>query len=226
MANHCVLLTGATGFVGRNFLLRLLSEASVAKVIVPVRSAKKLEEQLREEGIEIPSHKLQVVVTRDDQWNLTPILSPSEGQTTLVHCAGINFGRSYEEYQKTNVLFFEKLLSEIGRVDRALVLSSQAAGGPTPEGVLARTENDADLPITFYGQSKLEMERVALQWAKAPLIILRPPMILGPRDTASLPLFQMARSLVRFRPSGRAKNLSFISVDDLVEAMWRVVSGA
>jgi nucleoside-diphosphate-sugar epimerase len=44
-------------------------------------------------------------------------------------------------------------------------------------------------------------------------------MILGPRDTATLPLFKMALGLIRTKPGLRRKEFSFLSVDDVVEAV-------
>jgi nucleoside-diphosphate-sugar epimerase len=46
-------------------------------------------------------------------------------------------------------------------------------------------------------------------------------MILGPRDTATLPLFKMAAGLVRTKPGLRRKEFSFLSVEDVLEAISR-----
>ncbi|MFM8269976.1 MAG: SDR family oxidoreductase, partial [Pseudomonadota bacterium] len=45
------LLTGASGFVGRNLLLHWLTQNQYEQIILPVRNSKKLIEQLHKEGI-------------------------------------------------------------------------------------------------------------------------------------------------------------------------------
>ena len=90
-----------------------------------------------------------------------------------------------------------------------------------PDGKAARSEEDPDAPITWYGESKLAMERaIRDEFPNRPISILRPPMILGPRDTATLPLFRMARAALRIKPGLRAKSYSFIAVEDLVAAIF------
>ena len=102
-----------------------------------------------------------------------------------------------------------------------MVISSQSAGGPTPAGKRARTEADSDAPITWYGESKLDMERsIRREFPNRPITILRPPMILGPRDSATLPLFRMATGRIRIKPGLRSKSYSFVAVDDLVAAIF------
>jgi nucleoside-diphosphate-sugar epimerase len=44
-------------------------------------------------------------------------------------------------------------------------------------------------------------------------------MILGARDTATLPLFRMARGLVRIKPGFEAKTYSFVDVEDMGAAI-------
>ena len=65
------------------------------------------------------------------------------------------------------------------------------------------------------------MERaIRDEFSNRPISILRPPMILGPRDTATLPLFRMARGAIRIKPGLRTKSYSFIAVEDLVAAIF------
>jgi nucleoside-diphosphate-sugar epimerase len=130
------------------------------------------------------------------------------------------FARDREEYQSVNVEWTLRVLEALPADCRIVVLSSQAAGGPTPPQVHARSERNADLPITHSGKSKLELEQTIHSFHSArPITILRPPMVLGARDTATLPLFKMASGLVRPKPGLRKKEYSFIAVEDLLEAV-------
>ena len=56
------------------------------------------------------------------------------------------------------------------------------------------------------------------------LLILRPPMVLGPRDAATLPLFKMARGAVRVKPGFAPKHYSWIDVNDLCDAILTAAS--
>lgn len=208
-----LLLTGATGFVGRNLLLSELS--SGRRIFAPVRDVSKLQMQLEREGA---NEKLvSPLPTNPSKW-------PSIEVDRAVLCAGVLFARSEEEYIQTNVEWAARVLEALPPECETIVLSSQAAGGPTPKGAVARTESHNDSPITWYGRSKLALEEMLVErFPHRNLKVLRPPMVLGARDSATLPLFKMAASLLRVKPGMRLKEYSFISVDDLVAgiaAVW------
>ena len=204
-----LLVTGATGFVGRNLLLREIARGT--NILAPVRNAEKLRAQIAFEGLD-PS--LVTPLPADPaKWGA---IRP----THALLSAGVLFARDREEYFTTNVDWTLQILEALPESTRVVVLSSQSAGGPTPPDRRARTEADADSPLTWYGQSKLALERaIAKTHAARPLSILRPPMILGPRDTATLPLFKMAAGLVRTKPGLRRKEFSFLAVEDVLEAI-------
>lgn len=211
-----ILLTGATGFVGRNLLLRLLAEGR--EVAVPVRSPEKLAGQLRAEGLPAKPPGLHVLPADPASWPALPLREAVLG-------AGVLFARSKKEYWTTNVDWTLEILRRLPTDCRTILISSQAAGGPTPAGKKSRTTSDADAPITWYGESKLAIEKAAREeFPDRFITILRPPMILGARDTATLPLFHMARGLVRIKPGLQAKAYSFIDVGDMGDAILKVLS--
>jgi len=204
-----LLLTGATGFVGRNVLVRTLDQWET--VYAPVRDVVKIQAQLKSEGLDpIAIHALPA----------DPAKWPQINPTHALLSAGVLFARSRAEYFTTNVEWNLQLLRSLPSTCRTITLSSQSAGGPTPGGKSARTENDPDTPITWYGESKLALEHaIRKEFPGHPISILRPPMVLGERDTATLPLFRMADGIFRIKPGMRPKSYSFIAVDDLVEAV-------
>jgi len=208
-----LFLTGATGFVGRNILLEALHGGFCEEIVVAVRDRAKLERQLADEGFpELPPH-LHIL-----DWQSTP---PPD-ITHAVHCAGVLFARNRAEYFRVNVDDTLRLLGGLPGNARILVLSSQSAGGPTPAGHEMRSAADPDTPLTWYGESKLAMER-ALAGTHPGIRIWRPPMILGPRDSATLPLFQMAAGPLQIKPGLRAKTYSWTAVGDLVRAILRAL---
>jgi Nucleoside-diphosphate-sugar epimerases len=207
-----LFLTGATGFVGRNLLLAALEAGQYSEIVAAVRDRSKLERQLADEGVH-PGDRLRTI-----GWDEAP---PADVDHA-VHCAGVLFARDRESYFRVNVGDTLRLLAPIRNDARVLVLSSQSAGGPTPVGREARSAQDPDTPITWYGESKLEMER-RLRKVRPGAMIWRPPMILGPRDQATLPLFKMAAGIVRLKPGLHVKRYSWIGVNDLVRAILRAL---
>jgi len=68
-----------------------------------------------------------------------------------------------------------------------------AACGPAAAGRPLR-EGDPCRPVSHYGISKLEAERIASSFVeKVPLVILRPPAVYGPRDRDILAFFRLLK---------------------------------
>jgi nucleoside-diphosphate-sugar epimerase len=155
-----------------------------------------------------------------DSWELPDEVRPD----LVIHAAGRLFGRERTDYFRTNVGGSLQIAAQLPDHARMIVLSSLAAGGPTPQGVDARTITHADAPVSYYGASKLAMEGSLREKLGARLLILRPPMVLGPRDAATVPLFQMAKGFLRVKPGLRPKHYSWIAVEDLCEALLSAAS--
>ena len=201
--------------MGRNFVLRARERGH--RILAPVRDAGKLAAQMAFEGI--PANAVEPLAPDPARWILPQIDGAVLG-------AGVLFARSRAEYFATNVDWTLKVLEALPRDCRVVVISSQSAGGPTPPGRSSRMETDVDAPVTWYGESKLVMEKaVRERFGERRAVVLRPPMIIGPRDTATLPLFRMARSAVRFKPGWMTKTFSYIAVNDLVEAIFAALEG-
>lgn len=215
-----LFVTGTTGFVGSTLLLNALRNPSVERIAASVRNPAKLANLLETEGFPSPPPKLQILSGDTSEWNFSKAnFSP----TACVHCAGTLFSNDPAAYFAGNVEGTRNLLAKLPPSCRTILLSSQSAAGPSPSDPLE--ESSPCSPISFYGKSKREMELVAQEafFEKNETVILRPPIILGARDTATLPLFQMAQSPLCFKPGREEKKLSWISVDDLVSAIFAIL---
>jgi len=210
-----LLVTGATGFIGRTLVLRALEDRGIDQVIAPVRSEKKLRQQLAREGVG-DLQKLRILEAEAPHWDFRGLGSVDR----VVHCAGVLFGRTRDEYFRVNVDGTLRLIETLAGQPPIVLLSSQAAGGPTPLGRFAKTEEDPDCPISWYGESKLKMEEaVRARSLPQPVFFLRAPMVLGPGDRATLPLFRMVQAPIWPKPGMRPKHYSWVSSDDLVSAI-------
>lgn len=213
-----LLLTGATGFVGRNLLLNALKNKRYSQIVLPVRSLEKLRDQFRLDGYEKLPENIQPILSAAPQWDGLKNLEPMDH---VIHSAGLIFARTRKEYFETNVEGTLELFRKLARPARTIILSSQSATGPCGRSQSCKHEEDEDSPLTWYGKSKLEMERrLRAEFTHLNYVCLRPPMIFGARDQATLPLFKMVKKPLFFKPGFRSKHYSFIAVNDLVSAIY------
>ncbi|MFM8316241.1 MAG: SDR family oxidoreductase, partial [Deltaproteobacteria bacterium] len=124
-----LLLTGATGFVGRNLLIELLKSNTYETIYLPVRSEQKLKEQLRGEGIlELPLC-VKPLLMEAPNWDFKTLSNVDH----VVHGAGVLFGNSLEDYISTNTEGTLNLMRTLIGPSKFVILSSQAASGPCSE---------------------------------------------------------------------------------------------
>jgi dihydroflavonol-4-reductase len=104
-----------------------------------------------------------------------------------------------------------------------LMVSSLAAGG-TGTMKAPRIEEQPERPISTYGKSKLAAEQaLAKLAAELPASVVRPPMVFGPADRASLALYRSLRFLpLHLSPGMRRFPVSLVHVTDLCDAMVKI----
>ena len=206
-----ILVTGATGFIGRHLCRRLVERGDT--VVALVRSRGKA--RVLPPDVEVLEGDLTLFA---DPGTVLPRCD------VVVHLAGVVAAQAPEEYEAINYGAVKDLVGCLSRQSwrpaRMLFASSLAAGGPTIRGQ-SLTEADALRPIDPYGDAKARAE-VVVRDAPFPTTAFRPSVVLGPGDEASLTLFRAARAGVGFRVAGVPQELSFIDVRDLVEAIVRM----
>ncbi|MCX7712847.1 MAG: NAD(P)-dependent oxidoreductase [Chthoniobacterales bacterium] len=219
------LITGATGFIGFNVLLKLLDSSQKEDIIIAcVRHGGKLLSLLSEAKIYGIPPKIHLHECSAADWNFKNLPHTPH---VCIHCAGALFCRNTDDYFTINVAGTLRLLQALPPQTFPILLSSQSAVGPCLPNSPPIQEDFPPNPISFYGKSKLQMEQVATEFAaqhNRPLLILRPPTVLGPWDSATLPLFKIISSPLWFKPGSREKSLSWIAASDLVDAILTVAS--
>jgi nucleoside-diphosphate-sugar epimerase len=137
----------------------------------------------------------------------------------VVHLAGVISAAHEREFVAGNVESTRTVARAARDAGTRLVhISSLAAAGPAPPSA-PRSEDDPPAPITPYGRTKLEAERViagltGLQWT-----ILRPGVVYGPGDRAVRPLFRWARFGVLPIVGHPSAAYTFIYIDDAIRAI-------
>jgi dihydroflavonol-4-reductase len=204
-------VTGATGFIGRHLCARLAADghAVVALVRSPARA-----ESLQHLGVRLVYGDLSRFA---DPGFVLPACD------VVVHAAAVITAERPADYDRINHQAVRDLIACIRRQDaaprRLVFLSSLAAAGPSPADGTPLNEDDPPAPCDPYGTAKWNAER-ALSDAPFPVTSLRPPIVFGRGDTGTLIFFRAARWHLGF--SVGVQKLSFVHVDDLVEAIVAV----
>ena len=189
-----VAVTGATGFIGRALIARLVM--SGWKVYALARCVPLQEKNPFVEWI---SGNLGC---RDALQNLVA------GAEAVIHCAGAIRGKSWSEFYQTNVIGTKNILQAASNAvscSRFLHISSLAAREPI---------------LSWYARSKFEAEEQIPRFSgQLESVIYRPAAVYGPGDKAMLPFFQSMRYGVLPVPGDPGNRFGLIHVDDLVAAI-------
>ena len=151
-----------------------------------------------------------------------------EGAAVVVHIASVTKALSEAAFYQGNLRATENLLRacerQTGSPPRFVHVSSLAAIGPSP-ALTPLDEEAAPHPLTWYGRSKLAAESAVRASKLAPsAVILRPPVVYGPRDTDVLEVFRSVANGMMFQIGRGESYFSYIHVKDLAEAVWLAVS--
>jgi nucleoside-diphosphate-sugar epimerase len=171
-----ILVTGATGFIGRHLTAALSKNYSVRCL---VRKTSDIS-GLRNFNVDITYGDLLV---KDSLW---PALDKID---LIYHLAGEVYSRHKDDYYKGNVLATQNLLEackEKGK-NRIIFLSSIGVYKPAATKILLTEESECE-PITFYGKTKLDAEGLIKEY-NIPWAIVRAPIIYGPHQPPILNRF-------------------------------------
>ncbi|MEI8181659.1 MAG: NAD(P)-dependent oxidoreductase [Desulfomonile sp.] len=206
------LVTGATGFIGSHVAELLIARGF--DVVCPVRNPGSLR------------HLQEVPVTVVSNNSLGSVIADGPSFDYVIHLAAATRGLNYHDYETANVDWTLRLLELFDRkaaadsLKRFVFVSSQAAAGPSPDDAKSVVETDPPRPLSLYGISKLEAEKVVMSLSKTlPITIVRPPTVFGPRDIDVLGVFKCARW--RFVPcmAGPDRLVSIVYVEDLADGI-------
>ena len=231
-----VLLTGATGFVGREILSRFLERDS-CHVFALVRA-----ENDDEAAGRLPAHERLTVVAGDiEQRNLGLADRSSErlrrDVTTVLHCAAsVSFDMPLEQSRSVNVDGTRRMADfarSCTRLERfSYVSTAYVAGEP---GGLFR-ENELAVGQSFrnpYERSKFEAElALRSEGADLPLQVLRPSIVVGDSSTGRTssfnvlygPLKAFARGAVPAIPARRDAPVDIVPVDYVADRVHELAT--
>lgn len=206
-----LLITGATGFIGRALVARLVRRLPPDLLSLPVRDA------ARAERSGLPA--AAVVETELDGG--PRLRDAAAGAGVVVHLAGAVRACSRRELDAANVDATTRLLEVLPAHARFVLVSSLAAAGPSVDGARTSEPAAACAPVSHYGESKRQGELALLAEAarsQREWLVLRPCLVYGPGDAATALLFRQATGPLCAVP-WRPRPLSTLHVEDLCDAI-------
>ncbi len=206
------IVTGASGFVGSHLVDYLISKNHYVKCILRETSSTRW---LKDKPVEIVYSSLY------DKEKLKEALKDAD---YLFHVAGVVKAKDEDGYFKGNVETTRTLLNALteieNKIKKIVIVSSQTACGPSLNG-LPCTEEAPEHPITAYGRSKLEEERLAKSYMnKLPITIVRLPAIYGERDTEIYKLFKTYKMGIMLLVGFNDKKFNLSHVSDVVNGIY------
>ncbi len=210
-----ILITGATGFIGSHVVDLLVSRGEPARALV---SSGEDPQRLTRQGVEICPGDLK------DRASLAEAV---QGISCVIHCAARTgpWGPQ-SEYEAVNVHGFEDLLQLALKagVERFVHVSSIIVHGADLGGVADEAAPMRIEPHNPYSWSKVMAERLAqtyIREQKAPITIVRPGWVYGPRDTGSFARFAAMVKNQRMILMGSGNNhVPLVYVSDVAEGIY------
>ena len=219
VTNNRVLVTGASGMIGRQFCAAIQG-SSYGLVRAQVRD----KAQAREKA----GHAFDFTLAETEVADFTMMLEQdymdlTKGCSTVIHSAGIAHkpDAPYQEYEVVNVRATQQIAeaAQATNVHTLVFISSSAVYGPGPFSLVQESEEfNAHSP---YAVSKATSEKFLKTLKGIPrVIVLRPSLVMGEGDKGNL--IKMIREVKsqRYKHIGKGDTgKSVIYVKDLARAM-------
>lgn len=205
-----ILVTGASGFVGKVLVKKLIDKGNNVSCLVHNKRPKELD------GCKLFYGNIN---------NKKIIEKATKNQEIVFHLVGIGnvstiSRKDYLLYRKINVHGTKILLDAClkNKVKKIIYLSSTAAMGPQ-KGII--NENSICKPETAYQKSKFESEELIKQYVKQHnlnIVILRPSMIYGPSSKHLLIIHKLIKKGFVPLINGAKAIIPLVYVDDVADA--------
>lgn len=174
-----VLLTGATGFLGKYVIDELREQGYIITAFG------------RNEEIGKTLEKENISFFKGDFTNIDDLYKASENVEMIIHTGALStiWGK-WEDFYNTNIVGTENVLKICREKDiKRLVYISSPSIYAAPKDQLNISENEAPFEnnLNFYIKSKILAEKKIKEYSDVPTVILRPRGLFGIGDTSIIP---------------------------------------
>jgi nucleoside-diphosphate-sugar epimerase len=217
-----VLVTGATGFIGRRAALRLVSQGRSVRLLC--RYEKRLDPLLRNNQL--------VEVVRGDVTNPDIVQQACEGVSAVVHLAAAKDGMPSDEFDRTTIGGTRTLLEAAtrARVPRLVYVSSMSVYDYAALPKNAVVDEDAPLESRpelrgDYARGKRAAEALVTEHAQRGALsisIVRPGIAYGPNNRSALAAVNTVRRVgggIHVLVGGGKRQVPLVFVENLVDAL-------
>ena len=219
-----LLITGASGFIGSHMADHALSSGYETWAAIRPTSDQSYLQDIR---------LRRIVLNLDDASLLRKQLRAHRNRhgtwDVIIHCAGATKCRHQHEFERINHGGTRNLvdaLIQLGMTPRQFIfISTLGIYGPLHEQAPYRpfAETDTPHPNTLYGKSKYRAEEYIKKVEALPYVIFRPTGVYGPRDKDYQILVRSIRSHVDLSLGLRPQQITFVYVNDLVQAVFLAI---
>lgn len=204
-----VLVTGATGFIGSHLSEELVRRGHKVTCLVRENSDLKW----------IENTELKII--KGDCKKIESLYKAVDGIDYIFHLAGLTKACSEADFFGANADGTKNIITATlennPNLKRFVYISSLAAVGPSQKGSPLKEDTDPH-PVSSYGRSKLEGEKVVLKYKeKLPVTVIRPSAVYGPRDKDLFVFFKLLKKGI-FPYWGKCY-YSLVYVDDLIQGI-------
>ncbi len=213
-----VLVTGASGFIGKALVKELIKEHPNIQIYCAVRKTSNVNEL----------QKLNVKLVNFDLTDISTFNQALKDKDVVVHfAANFDFLASEESLFQENVDASRKLaeISLKENVKHFIYCSTTEAMGVVTDG----NEESEYNPDEVYGRSKMEAEKSLLRMrenTQLPLTIVRPTGVFGPGDNYTIKemIESVDRTIVNKVFPTSAKNfIHYTYIDDVIKGFIRII---
>ncbi len=210
-----VLVTGASGFLGKHLVQKLAARGDEVRALV------------WPPGTRSTLQNLPVTMLEGDIQNANLVMQAAKGNDVVFHCAGkVDDWGSRNEFYRVNVDGTRNMLeaSRVAGVKHFIHISSLVVLGVPETAPVDETMPYTTKPFNPYMETKLVSEKLVLEYHneyKLPVTIIRPGILWGPGDTSIFPrLERLASTGLMIFKIGTGNNVLCLSyVPNLVDAL-------